>query len=121
MFSGKIKKKKNPSSIFLPPPLSHKDLRFQPSSTTFPKCLLSFAKETALVGLYWLPVNRLISIILKAFEPIAPLVACKQEDGDIPEVRKQLRLKERLLLGRRFGLGLLIKWLQHSSDSHSSV
>lgn len=73
------------------------------------------------MGPYWLPVNRLISIILKAFEPIAPFVACKQEDGDIPEVSKQLRLKERLLLGRRFGLGLLIKWLLHVSDSHFSV
>lgn len=46
------------------------------------------------MGLYWLPVELLISIILKAFEPIAQFVACEQEDRDLPKVRKQLRLEE---------------------------
>lgn len=43
-----------------------------------------------MVGLYWL----LVSIIPKAFEPIAQFVACEQEVRDVPKVWKKLSLEK---------------------------
>lgn len=88
-FSSKIKEQKYPSSTLLLS-LFQQDLRFQPSSTTFPKCSFLLAKEMPLVGLCWLRV----SIIPKAFEPIAQFIACEQEVRDIPKLWKKLNPEE---------------------------